>query len=342
MPFSGGEFSRLRGSDMTFERPALLVLLVLAPLYYGFRIRWLNIEEKRLRLFVRPVLWERVHISAPPVRVFSRLLWTFSIALLAVSAAGPRWGSGEGFIPMSGENVVIALDVSASMWSSDEVPSRMSRASSEILRLMDELPGVRFSLVLFSGQARLAVPITLDAEFLESRLPMMIGETTSLPPGTRLGSLIEVMSDALPDMDLESRIGIIFSDGGFHDYSVESAVDQARREELSLVTVGVGGVTPVPVPDGHGGYIIDEAGDTVRTVLEEDALEFLAEETGGFYLRMAEVDNLPQLIGSMLEHSTQQARDILTGGSIGRRYQYFLSSALLLMCVAIVLERKGL
>ncbi len=327
---------------MSFERPELLVLIVLAPLYYWFRIRWLNMEEKRLRMFVRPVLWERVRITAPPARAFSRLLWTFSVALLALTAAGPRWGSGEGFIPMGGENVVIALDISASMWSNDEVPSRMSRASSEILRLLEELPEVRFSLVLFSGQARLAVPITLDTEFLESRLPRMIGETVNLPPGTRLGSLVEMMSGALPDMDLESRIGIIFSDGGFHDYSVESAIDQARREDLSLVTIGVGGATPVPIPDGLGGYIVDEAGDTVRTVLEEDVLEHLAEETGGFYLRMAEVDNLPHLIGSMLEHSTEQARDILTGGSIGRRYQYFLGVALLLMCVAIVFERKGL
>jgi Ca-activated chloride channel family protein len=326
---------------MTFERPALLVLIVLAPLYYWLRMRWRSDEEKRLRTFVRPVLWERVEISAPPARNTSRILWTLSVALLAVAAAGPRWGSDESFIPMGGENVVIGLDVSASMWSSDEVPSRMGRASSEILRLAEELPGVRFSLVLFSGQARLAVPITLDMDFLQSRLPMTPGQATNLAPGTRLGSLVEVMASALPEMDLESKIGIIFSDGGFHDYSVESAIDMARREGLSLITVGVGGDTPVPVPDGLGGYVT-EAGDTVRTVLEEDALVELAEGTGGFYMRMAEVDNLPELVGAMLSHSTEQARNVLTGGSIGRRYQYFLGGALLLACAAIVLERKGL
>jgi Ca-activated chloride channel family protein len=326
---------------MTFERPALLVLVVLAPLYYWLRIRWRGEEEKRLRTFVRPALWERIDICPPPARNASRILWTLSVALLAVSVAGPRWGSDEGYIPLGGENVVIALDVSASMWSTDEVPSRMARAASEILRLAEELPGVRFSLVLFSGQARLAVPITLDMDFLASRLPMTSGESANLAPGTRLGSLVDVMVGALPDMDLEARIGIIFSDGGFHDYSIESAVDMARREGLSLVTVGVGGDTPVPVPDGQGGYVT-EAGDTVKTVLEEEPLRSLAEGTGGFYMRMAEVDNLPGLIESMLQHCTEQARNVLTGGSIGRRYQYPLGAALLLACLAVILERKGL
>jgi len=326
---------------MGFERPIMLILLVLAPVYFWLRSRWLSLEEKCLRRFVRPVLWKKVGITAPPSRILSRWFWSFTVAFLAVAGAGPEWGTGEGFIPLGGENVVFALDVSSSMWSTDEVPSRMGRAASEILRIVDDLEGVRFSLVLFSGQARLAVPITLDMDFLETRLPRISRESSGLSPGTRLGSLIDVMADALPDMGLESRIGVIFSDGGFHDYSISSAIDTANRNGLSIITVGVGGVTPVPVPDGYGGLIIEESGDTVRTVLVEEPLQRLAEETGGFYVRLAEVDNLPSLVDAVLEYGTAEARNVVTGGSAGRRYQLFLGVALLLIGAAVVLERKG-
>lgn len=116
--------------------------------------------------------------------------------------------------------MVIALDVSRSMWCDDESPTRLGRASMEIKRLIEAMPDTRFSLVLFSGRARLAVPITMDSGFLLDRIPSAPGDETALPMGTTMSNLVDVMVTALPDMELEGQVGLIFSDGGFHDHTL--------------------------------------------------------------------------------------------------------------------------
>ncbi|MBN2609195.1 MAG: VWA domain-containing protein [Candidatus Fermentibacteraceae bacterium] len=327
---------------MGFSYPFLLLLLLLIPLYLWLRARWHSRELKQLRIFVRPVLWDRVIINPPPSRTLSRTLWAVSFALLVVSVSGPTWGRTSAVVSTGGKNLVIALDVSQSMASQDEMPSRLARAASEIERLADELRDVRVALVLFSGSSRLAVPLTLDREFLADRLPLDPWSNPDIIPGTRLGDMVDLMGSSLPDMDLEASLGIVFSDGGFHDYAVESAVDAASRYNLRLITVGVGGPIEVTIPSPDGGVLVQAPGDTVRTCLEEEPLQELAERTGGVYIRLSGSDDLVSITRSFLDNISSRNSELATGGSTGsRRFQYFLASAIILMGAAIVLERRG-
>jgi Ca-activated chloride channel family protein len=323
-----------------FERPYLLALLFLPAAWWWLRSWWLSAELKRLRIFVRPALWDRVEISPPPPRVASRVLWCLSIALLVVAAGGPVWGSGSTVIPTGGDNIAVALDVSTSMATRDEVPTRLGRAETEVLSLLDRLQGVRFSLVLFSGQARLAVPGTLDREYISSRLPASPWADNALAPGTQLGNLVDVMLASLPEEELETRIGVVLSDGGFSDFSVENAIETAREANLTLVTVGLGGLDSVPLPDSSGGFRI-AGGDTIRTALNEQPLRDLALRTGGFYVRLSETGDLSELLESLLGSREEMKAEQVAGGAEGRRYQFFLGAALLFAGAAILLERRG-
>jgi Ca-activated chloride channel family protein len=325
---------------MDFERPLMLSFLFLPAAWWWLRARWREEEMKRLRLFVRPVLWDRVDIQPPPRRLASRILWTVSLVFGVISASGPMWGVSDAMLPTGGENISVALDVSSSMATTDEVPSRLGRASSEILRLVDGLPGVRFSLVLFSGHARLAVPGTLDREFVAARLPRSPWDGVALAPGTRLGDLVGVMIASLPEEDLESRIGIIFSDGGFHDFSVEGSIQEANDAGLTIVAVGMGSIDGAPLPDSTGGIRTDASGDTVFTSLQEETLTRLAEGTGGFYVRLSGTGDLTSLVEDMLSTQRQMKAERIEGGSSGRRYQYFLGACLLAAALAMVIERR--
>ncbi len=324
---------------MSFQEPLMLLLALAAPLYWWLRTRWLRDDEKRLRRFVRPVLWEKVGIAPPAQHTASRILFSVSILFLAAAAAGPVWGHSDANIPTGGRNVVVALDVSRSMWCDDESPTRLGRAALEIRRLIESMPGTRFSLVLFSGRARLAVPITLDTAFLLDRIPSSPMDDTALPDGTTLSNLVEVMATALPDMDLEGQVGVIFSDGGFHDFNLDRAIDEANSRRISLVAVGVGGDTPVTVP-GENGPLVWE-GDTVRTVLEEEALRELAEGTGGFYTRISEAPDLSGPLNDMLSMSSADVNADIAGATGARRFQYFLGAGLVLILAALWLEVRG-
>ncbi len=323
---------------MEFQRPWMVILALAGPLYWWLRLRWLRIDEKRLRRFVRPVLWIRMGITPPSQHRVSRILISISIVLLALGAAGPVWGTSPAYIPDGGANVVIALDVSRSMWSDDETPSRLGRSAIEIRRIIRSMPGTRFSLVLFSGHARLAVPITLDNDFILDRIPSGAAYAVSLPEGTALNNLVNVMATALPDMDMEARVGIIFSDGGFHDYTLNDAINQAHDRNMALVTIGTGGDSPVSVPGDNGPLIWQ--GDTVKTVLEEEWLQELAEETGGFYTRISEAGDLTGPINELLNRSSAQADADIAGAAGARRFQFFIGAALLLIMLAALWERR--
>ncbi|NOQ22543.1 MAG: VWA domain-containing protein [Candidatus Aegiribacteria sp.] len=328
---------------MGFQYPFFLLLLLFIPIYWWLRVKWHNTELKLLRLFVRPVLWERVKITPPPLRLLSRILWITALALSITALSSPTWGRSSAITSTGSKNLVIALDVSQSMASMDEMPSRIARAASEVRRLAEELIDVRIALVVFSGSSRLASPLTLDREFLMNRLPDNVWSSTDIIPGTKLGDMVNLMVSTLPKMDLEASLGIIFSDGGFHDYATESAVEEANHHGMNLITVGVGGPIEVPIPNEEGGLLLDAQEDTVRTSLEEGSLRELAEKTGGVYVRLSGTDDLISVVKTFLEHISAENSELATGGSSRtRRYQYFLLSALLFFTAAIILERRGL
>ncbi len=297
---------------MSFQEPLLLLLALAAPLYWWLRTRWLRDDEKRLRRFVRPVLWEKVGITPPAQHTASRVLFSIAVLFFAAAAAGPVWGHSEAYIPTGGRNVVVALDVSRSMWCDDESPTRRWRAALAITRL---------------------------TAFLLDRIPSSPMDDTALPDGTTLSNLVEVMATALPDMDLEGQVGVIFSDGGFHDFNLDRAVEEANSRRISLVAVGVGGDTPVTVP-GESGPLVWQ-GDTVRTVLEEETLKELAEGTGGFYTRISEAPDLSGPLNEMLSMSSADVNADIAGATGARRFQYFLGAGLALVLAAAWLEGRG-
>ena len=80
-----------------------------------------------------------------------------ALALLGIGAAGPEWGyqwcGGSAF----GAEVVLAVDVSASMDVRDVPPSRLEEARREALAVLDQLGGSKVGVVAFAGDARAAL-----------------------------------------------------------------------------------------------------------------------------------------------------------------------------------------
>ena len=66
-----------------------------------------------------------------------------ALALLGLALAGPRFGTKLRESKREGVDLVIALDVSTSMYAEDVLPNRLTRAKHEIERLIDRLEGDR-------------------------------------------------------------------------------------------------------------------------------------------------------------------------------------------------------
>ena len=119
---------------------------------------------------------------------------------------------------------------------------------------------------------------------------------------------------------------------------MNEAVNEALDRRISLVTVGVGGDTPVTVPGDNGPLVWQ--GDTIKTVLEDEVLRTLAEETGGFYTRISEAGDLSEPLREMLSRSSADVDADIAGASGARRFQYFLAAGILLLLAAIWLEGR--
>src|SRR3954454_20583655 len=93
--------------------------------------------------------------------------------------------------PTAGIDIMIALDVSKSMLSSDIKPSRLERAKQLISVLIDKLENNRLGLVVFAGQAYLQMPLTPD--LAEAKMFLSNASTDAVPvQGTNISEALQL------------------------------------------------------------------------------------------------------------------------------------------------------
>ena len=258
-----------------------------------------------------------------------------ALVLLGMALAGPLYGEKEMTTHPEGADLVIALDVSRSMAVTDVKPSRLDRAVHRIGQLLDQVAGNRVALVLFSGDAWLAVPLTLDHGavrlFLEAAEPGMVPA-----PGSSLEAAVKAAAQALGPPGGTGRGLVIVSDGEATLGDARAAVEVARKAGITVWPVAVGTLEggPVPVTDAVGnftGYRRGADGQLVISRLETVAMSQLATASGGtLYAERVGADLATRLAGEV----QRLARGELEGSSatlLENRYQWLAGAALLLL-----------
>ena len=260
-----------------------------------------------------------------------------AVAFIGLALAGPRFGSKLREVKREGVDLIIALDVSASMNAEDVLPSRLAKAKFEISRLLDQLTGDRVGLVLFAGDAFVQCPLTLDYSAL--RLFLDIADGSLIPtPGTnfqaaldRAIQMIEATGNEAGESD-RTRALLIVSDGENHVDS-EAVIDAARASDLVIFSAGVGELNGVPIPiynNGRpAGYKEDQSGNVVRTKLEEEALVALARDGG--YFRITRTSSSLSEIKEALQRLDKKAFDQQLFEEYEEKYQWPLAVALILL-----------
>ena len=149
---------------MRFEHPewlwlsAVAAVLGVALIYLWYRRR----SEALARLGSAGMLERltQIDLSGAPVR--RAALIGLGLGLLGLAVAGPQWGAQEVEEQTRSLNIVLAVDISESLWAEDVRPNRLERARLEGRRLVTELAGHRVGLVAFAGAAYRLSPLTVD------------------------------------------------------------------------------------------------------------------------------------------------------------------------------------
>ncbi len=301
---------------MIWQNPLILWLLPAIPLFIA--AQWLYKKhqlEKREQFFEKPLFKKLYHGFWPTgSRIKTACLYA-GLAFFIVAAAGPKIGTEVKEVQQQGIELLVALDLSASMNAEDVQPSRLAKAKYEISRLVNQLQGDRVGLIVFTGSAYVQVPLTLDYSAL--RMFLDIVETNQMPnTATDIKSAMQLAAkvfatenDKAPKKEA-AEVLLIISDGENHGDDYSQALQKLKEQGVTIYTLGIGtraGGT-IPVYSDNGaliGYKRNDEGQIVTTELMPQVLKKIAQKGGGEYYQtgtgssgisafLSEINNLQQ------------------------------------------------
>jgi len=268
---------------MTFLWPAFLWGLVVLPLALVLLARGLRRRRRPAVTFSQldAVAEATTHQSRTLRRYIAPAVFVGAVMVVPVALARPVVSLP---VPSDQAAVMLAIDVSGSMMSQDVKPSRLQAAQNAAKAFVLGLPSqVRVGLVVFAGYATLLSPPTtehaqvvrtIDGITVQHRTAIGDGlmEAVAALPG-RVRPAPDGTLPPLPPGSLPPGFVVLLSDGQNNaGMDPMQAADLARRESVTVYTVGIGNEA---ISD-NGAFMIGGA-------LDETTLRGIASRTGGLY-----------------------------------------------------------
>ncbi|MGO9481419.1 MAG: VWA domain-containing protein [Candidatus Kryptoniota bacterium] len=259
----------------------------------------------------------------------------FSIALLLITAADPQIGTKLENVKETGIDIYILLDVSLSMQAQDIKPSRLEKAKLEISNLIQKLQGDRIGLIVFAGEPFVQFPLTTD--YSAANLFLSAADASTVPDqGTAIAAAINLATKSFDYSSKTERVIVIFTDGEDHEGDIQNAIDEAKKNNIRIYTIGLGSPDGVPIPvyndqGQQAGFKKDKDGNIVVSRLDESTLKEIASESGGEYLRGAnDRDELDIIYNDLAKiKKTELGEKRVT--DYEDRFYYFLATAIILL-----------
>lgn len=325
---------------LRFQHQEYFIFLLLVALavvaFLAYRI-W---RKKKIAIFGKEELVQDLMPS------YSGSLTTIKFILLAVAlffgvlglANLQKRGKVEK-IAQKGIDVMIALDVSNSMYAQDLKPSRLEKAKLFTNKLIDEMNGNRIGLVLFAGRSYLSVPLTADMQALKMNLSIATPE--SLPTqGTVMGDALQMAYESFNSKDAKHKAVVLISDGEDHE---EKAISQAKKigtKGIMLCTVGVGSDDGATIPLPTGELKKDREGNEVVSKMNSDELNKIAQAGQGIFVNLSNISNDVQQISNRLNQISKTNLGESRLANYSSYFQYFLGLMLLLLLVEFFLPSR--
>ncbi len=270
----------------------LLLLLPIAVVWYVFKH---NKQTAELRISsikgfkTSASLWSK----------FKHLLFALrliALGLLIMALARPRTVDVSTKTKTTrGIDIVMSIDVSASMLAKDLLPNRLEALKEVAADFIDGRPNDRIGLVEYAGEAYTKTPITSDKSIVQRSL-RDIKYNTIIEGGTAIGMGLATSVNRLKDSRAKSKVIILLTDGvnnsGFIDPKIASEL--AVEYGIKVYTIGLGtngmALSPIAInPNGTFRY------GRQQVEIDEKLLEEIADVTGGKYFRATNNKKLAEI-----------------------------------------------
>ncbi|HUN72753.1 MAG TPA: VWA domain-containing protein [Steroidobacteraceae bacterium] len=220
-------------------------------------------------------------------------LLTATWALLVLAAMRPQWLGQPLPVPVTGRQVMLAIDCSGSMASQDMEggESRLQVVQEVAGHFIDQRRGDQIGLILFGSRPYLQAPLTTDIptvhQFLDEAVVGVAGPQTAI--GDAIGLAIKELRQrqSTGGGSMQQSVLILLTDGG-NDAGVMPPIEAARLAKqtgLRIFTIGVGAATQQSL----FGFPVGNSD------LDVDLLQKIASMTGGEYFRATDAAALSEV-----------------------------------------------
>lgn len=269
-----------------------------------------------------------------PILVILRML---ALIALIVGIARPRVvDTSTSTRSLRGIDIIMAIDVSASMLARDLKPNRLDALREVASQFIQNRPNDRIGLVVYAGESYTKTPLTIDKNILlQSLYDINFGE---IKDGTAIGLGLATSINRIKDSDAKSKVIILLTDGvnntGFIDPNTAS--EMAKSLGIKVYTIGIGtngmAMSPVAInPDGSYRFA------NIQVEIDEELMKEIAAETGGKYFRATSSDKLEEIYNEIDLLETSEIEEI-EYTHYKEKFRIFLIASLLFITLEYLLR----
>ena len=266
------------------------------------------------------------------------VLRLLALTLLIVALARPRNVSvSKRTKTNKGIDIVMAIDVSASMLARDLKPNRLEALKKVATEFVNQWPNDRIGIVVYAGESFTQTPITSDKRIIRNTISEI--KWGELEGGTAIGMGLGSSVNRLKESKAKSKVIILLTDGvnntGFVD--PKTATELAVGLGIKVYTIGLGtnGTASFPyAKDPRTGKLLFRSSPVE---IDEELLKYIATETEGKYFRATDNSKLKEIYEEINKLEKTEVEEFKYY-NYQERYRFLVLLAGLLVFIEVLLK----
>ena len=323
--------------NLEFLNPEYFFLLGLIPIVF----LWNYFNKNKLNnsiKFYNSNAFEgsnQIYSRLKSILKISRLI---SLVLIIIALARPQVIDTSTRVKTnSGIDIIIAIDVSASMLAKDLKPNRLDALKNVADEFIKNRVSDRIGLVEYAGESYTKTPLTTDKSIILKSL-REIKYNNIIEDGTAIGMGLATSVNRIKDSKAKSKVIILLTDGvnntGFIDPI--TAAELAKEFKIKIYSIGLGtnglALSPVGI-DSRGKFNYAN----VRVEIDEELLTQISEMTGGKYFRATDNNRLKEIYSDIDKLEKTEIEEFKYY-SLDEKFRYFLVPSILLIVFELVMK----
>ena len=323
--------------NLEFLNPEYFILLGFIPII----ILWIYFNRDKLNNSLKFSNSEAFKNSSniySILKVSLRYLRMISLVLIITALARPQVIDTSTRVKTnSGVDIIMAIDVSASMLAKDLKPNRLDALKNVADEFIKNRVTDRIGLVEYAGESYTKTPLTTDKS-ITLRSLREIKYNNIIEGGTAIGMGLATSVNRIKDSKAKSKVIILLTDGvnnaGFIDPI--TAAELAKEFQIKIYSIGLGtnglALSPVGI-DARGKFNYAN----IQVEIDEKLLTQISEMTGGKYFRATDNERLKEIYSDIDKLEKTEIEEFKYY-SVDEKFRYFLVPAILLIVFELIMK----